>query len=71
MVEVSSDLDHTLSAAKTEKIQHPIKNDMLQEEYILFGILISATMIQPHDQPIQFEASIGTRCVPCVNFQVP
>lgn len=59
MVEVSSDLDHALSAAKGEKILHHIKNDIVQEEYILFGMLIAATMIHPHDQPVQFEASIG------------
>ena len=59
MVEVSSDLDHALATAKAERIHHPIKNDFIQEEYVLFGVLISATMIQPHDQPVQFEVSLG------------
>jgi hypothetical protein len=52
-------MDHTISAAKGDKISHPIKNDILWREYILFGFVISATRIQPHDQPVQFEVSIG------------
>ena len=59
MVEVNSDLDHALNAAKGDIILHHPKTDMVQEEYILFGIVISATKIRPHDQPVQFEASIG------------
>ena len=59
MIEVNTDLDHALTAAKGDPILHSIKNDIVQEEYVLFGILISATMIKPHDQPVQFEASIG------------
>lgn len=58
-MEVSSDLDYTLSVAKGDRILHCVKNDVLQVEYVLFGILISATMIHPHDKPVQFEASLG------------
>lgn len=59
MVEVSSDLDHALNEAKGENISQHIRTEMVQEEYVLFGIVISATKIRPHDQPVQFEASIG------------
>ena len=58
LLEVNSDLDHALHAAKGEKI-HPFKRELSQEKFILFGFLTSATMIKPHDQPVQFEVSIG------------
>ena len=59
MVEVASDLDYPLTSVRHDIITQPVKIDLAQEEYVLFGVFISANMIHPHDQPVEFEVSIG------------
>lgn len=56
---MTTDLDHPLTVSRAEPIGLINTDLLLSEEYVLFGILISATMIHPHDQPVVFEASIG------------
>ena len=58
MVEVMSDFDHDLMSVRQGKLkQSEIK--MHKEQFVLFGVIISANMIRPYNQSVQFEVSIG------------
>ena len=59
MVEVESDLDYPITSVRHFIIAQPVKTDLAQEEYVLFGVFISANMIYPHDQSVEFEVSVG------------
>ena len=66
LVEVNSDLDHTISKpenpqtildSESKKISEYINGT--REPYKLIGVFFSASMVQPHDSVVEFELSIG------------
>ena len=59
MIEVTSDMDHAFVSVRQAKITQPNRTDLAHEEYVLFGVFIAANMISPHNQPVEFEVSIG------------
>ena len=62
LVEVNSDLDHTISEPINQQMISGIKKELYVIEkisYKLMGVFFSATMVHPHTDMIEFELSIG------------